>query len=51
MKRDPATGKVSAYVLAPHEDTAFLELKALLKQFGIARFFTLWLGDISATFG
>lgn len=37
---DHATGQVLAYVLAPHEDTAFLHLKALLKPFGIKRFFT-----------
>ena len=37
---DHATGKVLAYVLAPHEDAAFLELKTLLKPFGITRFFT-----------
>jgi len=40
MKRDPTTGKVLAYVLAPHEDAAFLELKVLLKPFGIVQFFT-----------
>jgi hypothetical protein len=51
MKRDYTTRKVLAYVLAPHEDAAFLELKALLKPFGIVQFFTLWLGSISATFG
>ncbi len=34
-----ASGKVIAYVLAPHEDVAFLELKSLLKPFGIKRFF------------
>ncbi len=32
--------KSSAYVLAPHEDVAFLELKTLLKPFGITQFFT-----------
>ncbi len=37
---DHATGKVLAYVLAPHEDSAFLELRTLLKPFGITRFFT-----------
>ena len=37
---DHATGKVLAYVLAPHEDVAFLELKVLLKPFGITKFFT-----------
>ena len=37
---DHATGRVLAYVLAPHEDAAFLHLKALLKPFGIKRFFT-----------
>ena len=31
---------VLAYVLAPHEDVAFLELKSLLKPFGITQFFT-----------
>ncbi len=31
---------VLAYVLAPHEDVAFLELKSLLKPFGITGFFT-----------
>jgi insertion element IS1 protein InsB len=40
MKRDYTTRKVLAYVLAPHEDAAFLELKALLKPFGIVQFFT-----------
>lgn len=50
MKRDHATGKVLAYVLAPHEDVAFLELKALLKPFGITQFFTLWMGSISTAF-
>ena len=40
MKRDHATGKVLAYVLAPHENVAFLELKALLKPFEITQFFT-----------
>jgi insertion element IS1 protein InsB len=47
---DHATGKVLAYVLAPHEDVAFLELKALLKPFGITQFFTLWMGSISTAF-
>ena len=37
---DHDTGKVLAYVLAPHEDAAFLELKTLLQPFGITRFFT-----------
>ena len=37
---DHATGKVLAYVLAPYEDSAFPELKTLLKPFGITRFFT-----------
>ncbi len=40
MRSYHATGKVLAYVLAPHEDAAFLELKTLLKPFGITRFFT-----------
>ena len=37
---DHATGKVLAYVLAPHKDVAFLKLKTLLKPFGITQFFT-----------
>jgi insertion element IS1 protein InsB len=37
-----ATGKVLAYVLTSDEDVAFLELKVLLKRFGITQFFTLW---------
>jgi insertion element IS1 protein InsB len=37
---DHNTGKVLAYVLAPHEDEAFLKLKTLLQPFGITRFFT-----------
>lgn len=32
---DHDTGKILAYVLAPHEDKAFLELKTLLNPFGI----------------
>ena len=35
-----ASGKILAYVLAPHEDSAFVQLKALLQPFGITRFFT-----------
>ena len=37
---DHASGKILAYVLAPHEDSAFVQLKALLQPFGITRFFT-----------
>lgn len=37
---DHATRKVLAYVLASHEDQAFLELKALLEPFGIMQFYT-----------
>src|SRR4028119_780179 len=36
---DHASGKILAYVLAPHEDSAFVQLKALLQPFGITRFF------------
>jgi insertion element IS1 protein InsB len=34
------TGEVLAYVLSDHKDTAFLELKALLKPFGITQFYS-----------
>jgi IS1 family transposase len=37
---DHRTGTVLAYVFGRREDQAFLELKALLKPFGIRRFFT-----------
>ncbi len=37
---DHASGKILAYVLAPHEDAAFVQLKALLQPFGITQFFT-----------
>ena len=37
---DHASGKILAYVLAPHKDSAFVQLKALLQPFGITRFFT-----------
>jgi insertion element IS1 protein InsB len=37
---DHRTRKVLAYVLAPHEDQAFLALKALLEPFGIMQFYT-----------
>lgn len=37
---DHASGKILAYVLAPHEDSAFVQLKELLQPFGITRFFT-----------
>ena len=32
---DRQSGAVLAYVLAPHHDAAFVELKALLEPFGI----------------
>ncbi len=32
---DPHTGEVLAYVLSNHQDSAFLQLKALLEPFGI----------------
>jgi insertion element IS1 protein InsB len=34
------TGEVLAYVLASHEDEAFLQLKVLLEPFGILQFYT-----------
>lgn len=34
------TGEVLAYVLSNHQDTAFLELKALLEPFGVTQFYT-----------
>lgn len=34
------SGKVLAYVLASHEDEAFLKLKGLLEPFGIMKFYT-----------
>lgn len=34
------TGRILAYVLAPHEDFAFLELRDLLAPFGIENFYT-----------
>jgi insertion element IS1 protein InsB len=37
---DHHTGQVLAYVLGRRQDTAFLELKALLEPFGITRYFT-----------
>ncbi len=37
---DHATGTVLAYVLAPHHDEAFLQLKALLTPFKITHFYT-----------
>jgi len=37
---DHATGEVLAYVLSNYQDTAFLELKALLEPFGIMQFYT-----------
>lgn len=38
---DLATGKVLAYVLAPHTDAALELLMQLLKPFGIERFYTV----------
>ena len=37
---DHHTGTVLAYVFGRRKDTVFLELKALLKPFGITRYFT-----------
>lgn len=37
---DHQTGEVLAYVLSNHQDSAFLELKALLEPFGIMQFYT-----------
>lgn len=34
------SGEVLAYVLASHEDEAFLKLKRLLEPFGIMKFYT-----------
>jgi insertion element IS1 protein InsB len=35
-----ASGAVLAYVIGSHEDTSFLQLKALLAPFRITRFYT-----------
>jgi len=37
---DHSSGKVLAYVLASHEDEAFLKLKQLLEPFGITHWYT-----------
>ncbi len=37
---DHRTGKMLAYVLAPHEDAALVKLKQLLHPFGLAHFYT-----------
>jgi insertion element IS1 protein InsB len=37
---DHRTGKVLAYVFGRRKDTVFLKLKALLKPFGIVRYYT-----------
>jgi insertion element IS1 protein InsB len=37
---DHTSGDVLAYVLVPHQDQALVKLVALLKPFGIKRFFT-----------
>lgn len=37
---DHHSGEVLAYVLATHEDEAFVELQGLLKPFGITQFYT-----------
>ncbi len=34
------SGAVLAYVLAPHQDEAFVQLKELLEPFGIMQFYT-----------
>jgi insertion element IS1 protein InsB len=37
---DHDSGEILAYVLAPHEDAAFVQLKVLLEPFGITQFYT-----------
>ncbi len=37
---DHVTGEVLAYVFGTHENSAFLQLKALLQPFGIQHFYT-----------
>ena len=37
---DHRTGQLLAYVLAPHQDAAFKQLKSLLAPFGITHFYT-----------
>lgn len=37
---DHRTGQMLAYVLAPHQDAALVELKALLAPFGLTHFYT-----------
>ncbi|MCL6436240.1 MAG: IS1 family transposase [Leptolyngbyaceae cyanobacterium HOT.MB2.61] len=37
---DRHIGEVLAYVLSDHEDTAFVQLKALLEPFGITQFYS-----------
>lgn len=37
---DHRSGRILAYVLAPHEDTALIQLKQLLSPFNIERFYT-----------
>lgn len=37
---DHQSGEILAYVLASHEDEAFLKLKRLLEPFGIMKFYT-----------
>jgi len=37
---DHASGTVLAYVLASHQDEAFIQLKILLEPFGIMQFYT-----------
>lgn len=37
---DHQSGAVLAYVLAPHQDAAFLQLKELLEPFGVMHFYT-----------
>jgi insertion element IS1 protein InsB len=37
---DRHSGEILAYVLATHEDEAFVKLKGLLEPFGIAQFYT-----------
>jgi insertion element IS1 protein InsB len=41
---DHVSGKTLAYVFGPRKDTAFLQLKALLKPFGINKYYTDYWG-------
>jgi IS1 family transposase len=43
---DHRIGKMLVYVLAPHQDTALVKLKALLQPFGLTHFYTGWRADL-----